>query len=106
MHQIAANVHQRAPAALHPISDIGRIGIEVAEKTSDGAEPSDAAFGEQLLNAEPLRIAANHEGLADLDSRPRAHGQQGFSFSSCQAERLLAEHMLAGARRGDGDFRV
>ena len=69
--------------------------VEVAEEANDRAQFADAAFVEQFAETKPLRIAADHEGFADLDSGARANGEQSLCLRDGEAERLLAENMLA-----------
>ena len=84
------------------------IDVEVAEEADDRAQLADAALVEQLAQAQPLRMAAHHEGLADLDAGAGAHRQQRLRFRGGQADRLLAEHMLArlGGLDGPGNMEM
>jgi hypothetical protein len=106
MDEIAADVHQSAPAALDLIADVLRIHVVVAEEAHDGTERSDAPFGEQFSKTQPLRITANHKGLADLHSCAGADSSQGFRLGNGEAERLLAENVFAGLRGLDGPWHV
>jgi len=49
-----------------------------------------------------LRIAADHEGFADLHSSTGANGKQGFGFRDGKTDGLFAENMLAGFGRFNG----
>ena len=100
--EVAADVHESAAAAFDLVADVGRVDVEVAEEANDGAEFSDAALVEQFAEAQPLGMAADHEGFADLDSGAGADGEQRFGLRDGEAERLLAENMLAGLGGFDG----
>ncbi len=100
--KVAAYVHQSASAEFNVIADVRRIDVEVAEEADDGAKFSDASFVEQLTQAEPLRVAADHEGFANLNPRTRANREQRLGFSDGQAERLLAENVFTCFRGPDG----
>ena len=47
-------------------------------------------------------MAADHEGLADLDSGAGADREQGLRLGDGEADGLFAEHMLAGFCGLDG----
>lgn len=68
----------------------------VTEEADDGAEFADAALVDKFTESQPLGMAADHEGFADLDSSAGADGEEGFGFRFGQAERFFAENMLAG----------
>src|SRR5208337_1306098 len=108
MHEVAADVQERASSARDLVGDAGRVDIEVAEEANDRANFSDAAFDDQFAEAEPLRIAADHEGFADLDSSTGANGEESFDFGNGETERLLAENVLAsfGSSDGPGDMEM
>ena len=74
----------------------------------DGAQLADAAFIEKLAQAQPLRRAADHEGFADFDAGARADVEQRFGLGDSHAERLFAEHVLAGfgGLGGPGDVKL
>jgi hypothetical protein len=96
MDEVAADVHEGTAAVLDVVGDAGRVGVEVAEKADNRAEFSDAAFGEQFADPEPLGIAANHEGFADFDPGTRPDVKKRFGFGGGKAEGLFAENVLAG----------
>ena len=98
LDEVAANVHQRAAADVHLVADVRRIDVEVAEEAEDRAQLPDAALVQQLPQPQPLRMAAHHEGLADLHAGARAHRQQRLRLGDGQADRLLAQHVLARLR--------
>ena len=96
LNAVAADVVDAAAARLHAVADVRGIDVEVAEMRIDGAQLADAAFVEQLAQAQPLRRAANHEGFADFHAGAFAHAEQRFGFGHGHAERFFAEHVLAG----------
>ena len=96
LNAVAADVVDAAAARFHAVADVGRVDVEVAEMRVHGAQFADAAFVEKLAQAQPLRSAADHEGFADLDAGAGAHFEQRFGFGHGHAERLFAEHVLAG----------
>jgi len=102
MNEVTADIHQRATAAFDLIANVRRIDIKIAEISNNRAEFADMAFAEKLAEPKPLRIAANHEGFADLHSRASANGKQSFSFRYGKAKRFLAENMLASLGSFDG----
>ncbi len=57
-------------------------------------------------SAKPLRVAADHEGLADLHAGAGLDFEQGFGLGDGEAERLLAEDVFAGLRGLDGPGHV
>ena len=96
LNAVAADVVHAAAARLHLVADVRGVDVVVAEMRVDGAQLADAAFVEKLAHAQPLLRAANHEGLADFYAGAFAHAEQRFGFGHGHAERLFAEHMLAG----------
>jgi hypothetical protein len=108
MDEVAADVQESASTALDSIVDAGWVHLEVAEEADDGAKFSDAALVEQFAEAEPLGIAANHEGLADLHASTRADGEESFGLRDGEADGLFAENMLAGfgGLNGPGDVEM
>ncbi len=56
----------------------------------------------ELPNPQPLRVRADHEGFTDLHAVAVPRGQQRTRFPGGQAERLLAENMLARFRGLEG----
>ena len=99
---VAADVEERSAAALDLVADVGRVVVEVAEESCDGAQLADAAGAEEFAHAEPLRVAADHEGFADLDAGAVADGEEGPGFGDSEADRFFAEHVLAGFGGLDG----
>ncbi len=61
---------------------------------------------DQLAGAPPLRMAAHHEGLLDQHAHAVAHLDQLARLRGAERDRLLAEHVLAGARRLDRERHV
>ena len=96
LDHVAADVHERAAADVGAVADVGGVDVEVAEAAGHGAKFADALAGEELAEAEPLRVRADHEGLADLDAGAVADGEQGAGFGGGHGEGLLAEDVLAG----------
>jgi len=85
------------------VVDARRVDLEVAEEADDRTNFSDAAFGKQLAEAEPLRIAADHEGFADLGLPVRERTARSvFGLGDGKADRLLAENVLASFGSSDG----
>ena len=102
MDEVATDVQEGATAALDMVADAGRVSVEVAEEAEDRAEFSDAAFIKQFAEAEPLGVAANHEGFANLDAGTCLDGKKRFGLGDGEAEGFLAENVLAGFRSFDG----
>src|ERR1017187_2662595 len=102
MHKVAADVQECTSTARDLVVDAGRVHLEVAEEADDRMNFSDAAFGEQFAEAEPLRIAAAHEGLAEPDPSTGANSEEGFGLGDGETERLLAENVLASFGSSDG----
>ena len=88
------------------VANIVRVGVEVAERADYRTELSDTARVKQLSQPQPLRMTADHECFADLDTGARTHGEQSFSLRYSQAERLLAKHVLARFSRLNGPRHV
>ena len=53
-----------------------------------------------------MRVAADHEGFADLDAGAGADGKQGLGFGDGEADGLFAEDVLAGFGGLDGPRHV
>src|ERR1035441_3322051 len=96
VNEIAADVHQAAAAPLHLAANVAGIVVEVAVNAGDGAQFADAPFVEQRADSLPLRMAVDHEGLGDLDAGAGTYSEKRLRFGSGQAERLFAQHVLAG----------
>ncbi len=61
----------------------------------------DPARPHDLARTDPLRVRPDHEGLLDLHARTVARRQQLSRFVGAQADRLLAENVLASLGRPD-----
>lgn len=99
---VASNVEECAAAAVDLIADVGGVVVEVAEEAGDGAELADAAFAQELPEAQPLGVGADHEGFADFDSGDCTDGEEGSGFGDSEAEGFFAEDVLAGFSGFDG----
>ena len=75
MDKVAADIHQSPAAELHMGAIILRVDAGVAEVANDGANFANAMFVEQFAHSDPLRMAVDHESLADLDPGPCANGE-------------------------------
>ena len=71
------------------------VAVEVTEKARDGAQLADPSRSDQLARSKPLRMRADHESLADFHRRAVPRRQKRPRFLSAQAERLLAQNVLA-----------
>ena len=100
--EVAADVHEGTTSALNLVTNVGRVDVEITEEAADGAEFPDAAFIEQFAKAQPLRITAYHEGFANLDAGMCLDGEESFGLGNGEAERLLAENVLASFCGFDG----
>src|ERR1700683_4677944 len=83
--EVAADVHERAATGFHLVADVGRIDVEVAEETPNGAEFAAATMFEQFAEAQPLGSAANHKGFPNLDPGAGADGEERLGFCDSQA---------------------
>ena len=100
--RVAADVVQAAAADAGDVADVlaGR-ALKYAERAGDDAQVADRAGLRELLRAQPLRVRARHERLADHDAGAVAHGEQLARLVGVEADRLLAQHVLAGLGRAD-----
>ena len=95
LDQVAADVHQRPAADSTWLRMLAGFDVEVAEEAERrSAVRRCGPRRSTARSAQPLRMAANHEGLADLDAGAIAdveqrfglgdgHAQIGFSQSTC-----------------------
>src|SRR5271165_7190352 len=96
MDEVAADVRQSAAAAIDLVADVAGVNIEVAEESEDGAKFANAVLVDEFAQAEPLRVAVDHEGFADFYSGTGADREERFGFRDIEAEWLFAEDVLAG----------
>src|ERR1039457_2866622 len=106
MNAIATDIEQRASTTLHPIANVPRVIVEIAEEPYHRAEFADASLAQQFVQSQPLCMAADHERLANLHTSPRAYRQQCLGFRNGQAYRFFAKHVLARCGRFDGPWHV
>ena len=95
-HRVAADVEHAAAAPAQHVPDVGRIGQQVAEMAVDRLELADPPAADELARRQPLRVRAHHEGFLDVDAGTVARRQQRPRVGQVHAERLLAQHVLAG----------
>jgi len=50
------------------IANVCRIGVVVTEEAGDGSQRADAAFADQALCLEPLRVRSHHERFLYADA--------------------------------------
>ncbi len=72
----------------------------------DRAEWSDVSGAHDLARAEPLRMVPDHEGFRGVPAGARRSGGDRLGLRGIEADRLLAEHVLAGLQRTDGPRRM
>ena len=99
---VAADIEQGSAAGLDVIANVGGIVVEVAEESGYGTQLTDAACAQQFADAQPLRVAADHEGFADLYAGEGADGEKGFGFGDGDADGLFTEDVFAGFGGFDG----
>ena len=106
--EIAADVEERAAADLRLVADVVGIAIGVAEGAEHRSNFADSSLSDQILDLQPLRVRADHEGFLDAHAGAIAHRQEVARLGSRQPDGLLAEDVLAVFGRLDrpGDVEV
>jgi len=67
-----SRVHSTLPAPFAHVPNIGGIAVEIAEDGLNRAQLANLTRAHDLPRADPLRMRANHERLADMQPRPVA----------------------------------
>ena len=71
-----------------------------------GVQPSDVAAANQFHHPHPLRVGVHHERFADGHPGAVAGGHQLARVGHVHADRLFAQHVLAGFGRANGPRHV
>ena len=96
---IDADVEQPAAAHLPLVADVVGVVEVVAEPALDRPQPTDATRAHKLSHPLPLRVVDHDIGLLNLQAGLVTDGDQGGRLRRVERDRLLAKHVLAGARR-------
>nr|WP_269841384.1 hypothetical protein [Paucibacter sp. M5-1]MCZ7884462.1 hypothetical protein [Paucibacter sp. M5-1] len=99
-HRIAAHIEDAAAGqARLPAARAGTRRRGVAEGGLDMAQLADHAALQQVQQLGGLRQAAVHEGFHQHAARALGRLERDHGLGLVQPQRLLAQHMLAGAQR-------
>ena len=81
--------------------------LKYENQLSTAWQPPDPARRDELAHRDPRRVVAVHERLHQQHARPRAQASTiALRLGRGQRQRLLAQDVLAGPRRGDRPFGV
>ena len=97
--RIDTDVEQPAAAHLPLVADVVGVLQPVAEPALNRPQPADAALTHERPHPLPLRVVQHDVGLLNLQAGLVANGDQAGSLGRVERDRLLAQHVLAGARR-------
>ena len=100
---VAADIGQSAAADVGLVANIRRVVVVVGERTTGSCAARRCLLrSTNRLARLPLRMVAIHEGFHDLQLRKAARRvDQLLPFGGRQADRLFAQHVLAGLERRD-----
>ena len=99
--RVAADVVDRPAADVRLVADVSRIGVEIGEEHLHDAQRPHLPLAHQIAGALPLRVEAYHERFHDV--HPVRGRPQPFGICGGQRDRLLAQHVLAGLGRFQGE---
>ena len=103
---VAAEVHQRPAARLIDVPEPVGVRARVLLSLLHDVDATERAFVRHLLRLHVLRREEQLLGVEQQHARLRARLDHRVGFLERDAERLLADDVLAGARRVDRDLRV
>ena len=103
---VAAEIHDRTTARLCDVPEPGRVWAGVLLALLDQMDTTERAFVGHLFRLHVFRCEEQLLGVEQQHTRSAAGVDHRVGFLECDAQRLLADDVLAGLRRVDRDLRM